>query len=251
MIYVFIMVFYNTMMKMTIHPHDNAEPPIENNGKSKKTKTSSKNSAGQKNRTKLVDEDPYTFMARRLNQSTPLERKFAAAYVDNVGVIEAHNQEDYAIRIACDIGIEHYNAKRWSRAALKEPCVQRMINNRAKNQALAAGATKERLLAEYAKIAFSDIGDILAIKEGRVQIKDFDEMDDDARSILSSVSETKTKFGVNIKVEKHDKMKALEILMRHHGLLEPEQSNMSPEEIALTALQAAKAMDKMFGGEGD
>ena len=236
---------------MAIHPHDGAEPPNNNKRKSKKTKGSSKRSEGQKNKKKLVDEDPFTFMSRKLAHLTPLERAFIDSYVNNVSIIEARNEEDYAIKIACEIGVEHYNAKRWSQAALAEPAIQRAINKKAKDQALAAGATKERLLAEYAKIAFADIGDILTIEDGRVKIKDFSEMDDDAKAVLSSVSETKTKFGVNIKVERHNKMQALEVLMRHHGLLEPAQTTMSPEEIALTALQAAKAMDEYFNDEGD
>lgn len=205
----------------------------------KKTRTSSKR--------RLVDEDPYKFMHRRHNQVTTLEREFAHAYVDNLCLIQADNNEDYAAKVAQIIGIEKYNCKRWSKGALEEPCVQRLINRLSRDRSKRTEITADRVLAEYARIAFSNIDEIV---DDNFEPYPLSQIDEDAKSSISSVKKIPGKFGTIIEIKRNDKIKALEMLAKNLGLME-EQNQESPEEIALKALQAAKAMGDMMGANPD
>jgi len=231
------------------HPKDSVEPQT---GKppSKRTKSSSKRAAKKSTKkTDLVDQDLYKIMSRKLYHMTPLERKFGDAYVDNIGTISARNDEDYAIAVAIHIGIENYNAKGWSKSALKEPCVQHYINNKSRSQIQAQGITKERILAEYARIAFADIGEVVEFKDGRVKVKPFEEMGEDARRGVSSIQETVGEKSTTIKITQHDKMKALEMLAKHEGLVDEDRNDETPAEIAIKAIAAAQEMARITGGE--
>jgi phage terminase small subunit len=101
-----------------------------------------------------------------------------------------------------------------------------------------AGVTIDRIVAELAKIAFSDIRNALdwgmaGGSDGQpVQIvtpKDSKGVDDDTSAIISEVRQTNQ--GIRFKF--HDKLQALEKLGRHLGMFKNDAGNTSIQPITV------------------
>ena len=72
----------------------------------------------------------------------------------------------------------------------------------------------ERLVKEAARLAYSNVTDIVSFKGKTLTLKDSAELTDDITAAISEVS--KTKDGIKIKL--HSKQAALELLARHKGM---------------------------------
>tara|TARA_R100001443_G_scaffold2205_1_gene7474 strand:+ start:797 stop:1183 length:387 start_codon:yes stop_codon:yes gene_type:complete len=80
---------------------------------------------------------------------------------------------------------------------------------------------RETVRKELEAIGASEITDILAWdKYGRVEFKGSDDLSHGARKAVKRVKVTATQHGQNVEVEMHDKISALRLLAKHHGLLE-------------------------------
>lgn len=71
--------------------------------------------------------------------------------------------------------------------------------------------TADRVIQEFAKIAFADIKDVAAWGKHSVYMKEMDEVDG---SLIAEIKNTEAGIGVKL----HDKMKALEALAKHTGV---------------------------------
>jgi len=81
---------------------------------------------------------------------------------------------------------------------------------------------KEGVKQELATIAASDITEVMSWDEqGRVTLKDAKDVPLHTRKAIKKVKVTPTRMGNAIEVEMHDKVSALRMLAKHHGLLEP------------------------------
>ena len=81
---------------------------------------------------------------------------------------------------------------------------------------------KEAVKHELATIAASDITEVMSWDEqGRVTLKDAKDVPQHTRKAIKKVKVTPTRMGNAIEVEMHDKVSALRMLAKHHGLLEP------------------------------
>lgn len=78
--------------------------------------------------------------------------------------------------------------------------------------------SKERVLAELAKIAFADAGDYFDWGPDGVTVKSKSELTYDQRVVVSEVSQTVTEKGGTIRVKLHDKQAALVNLGKHLGI---------------------------------
>jgi phage terminase small subunit len=78
--------------------------------------------------------------------------------------------------------------------------------------------TREKVLKEIARIAFSDKRKVLVWGPAGVKLRPSDELDDDAAAVVAEVSETISASGGSLKLKTHDKVKALELLGRHLAL---------------------------------
>jgi phage terminase small subunit len=78
--------------------------------------------------------------------------------------------------------------------------------------------SKERVLAEIAKVAFSNAGDYFAWGPSGVTVKDCNELSEDQRAAVAEASETVTEAGGTVRVKMHSKMDALDKLGRYLGL---------------------------------
>ena len=77
-----------------------------------------------------------------------------------------------------------------------------------------AEASAERVLAELARLGFSDVTQAIEIKRGHVKIRDTQELSADVKAAISEIRQGRD--GVTVKF--HDKGRALELLGKHLGL---------------------------------
>lgn len=90
--------------------------------------------------------------------------------------------------------------------------------------------TQDRVLQELASIAFAKGTDYASIISGIVMMNDTGELTEEQKAAIVSIKQTKE--GVEVKLA--DKMKALELLARHLGLLqaqEKQEDGMLPKLI--------------------
>jgi phage terminase small subunit len=106
--------------------------------------------------------------------------------------------------------------------------------------------TVDRWVQEVAKIAFLDIKtQFQNINESGTLLKPFAELDG---SVLSSVNEKRGKDGDTfLDIRFHDKTKALEMLGKHLGALEPKKENASPESTQTALSRIADALEARDG----
>jgi phage terminase small subunit len=78
--------------------------------------------------------------------------------------------------------------------------------------------SKEKVLAELAKIAFADAGDYFDWGPDGVTVKNKSELTAEQRVVVSEVSQTVTEKGGTIRVKLHDKRAALVDLGKHLGI---------------------------------
>lgn len=78
--------------------------------------------------------------------------------------------------------------------------------------------TVDRVLNEFAKIAFADLGDYMTWGPDGVTLKHKEELTDAQISVVAEATETVTEFGRNLKLKLHDKIGALNALGKHLGM---------------------------------
>ena len=88
----------------------------------------------------------------------------------------------------------------------------------------------DKVVQELAKIAFTNMDDFgVWDSEGNFLLKSSEDMSEEAKASLNNVNfTTSTKEGItdsSLKVTRYDKLKALEMLARHTGAFNEDQSN--------------------------
>lgn len=111
---------------------------------------------------------------------------------------------------------------------LQHPLVARELRKRMKARAKRLEINADNVLRELAKIAFSDIRQVIAFGPDGVTVANSEDMPDDAAAALQSIAEQKTvrrdprgmeeTITSTIKVKLYDKLRALELAGRHLGL---------------------------------
>lgn len=95
--------------------------------------------------------------------------------------------------------------------------------------------TKSRVLAEYARIAFSDVGEVARWTSYGVRLKDSDEVPLSTRAAIQEISSTETQNGTNLKVKFHTKLPALEFLAKHLRMLDDSGADASEKAQEISA----------------
>ncbi len=86
------------------------------------------------------------------------------------------------------------------------------IENQKKKIVVRNDVSKDRIIEELKKMAFSDIRTVVDFGPGFCDIRESEEVD---TSIISEIRHRDTKFGSNQAVKLYDKLKALELLGRY------------------------------------
>lgn len=124
------------------------------------------------------------------------------------------NQTQAAIRA----GYSKKTAAEQASRLLTDVKIQALIAERMKEREKRTEITQDKVIAELAKIAFSDQRKVMSWGAAGVVLKESDGLSEDDAAIVSEVSETRTATGGSLKLKTHDKVKALELLGRHLGI---------------------------------
>jgi phage terminase small subunit len=87
----------------------------------------------------------------------------------------------------------------------------------------------DRVLEEVARLGFVDLADLLDWSGGEIALKPPREIAPADRAALAQITLTTGKDGARLKVKLFDKLRALEILAKHLGLLKPKPPQEKPE----------------------
>ena len=98
--------------------------------------------------------------------------------------------------------------------------------------------TPEKVLREFAKVGFADMGQFASWGESGVKLRDSAELDEDLTSVVGEITETRTHFGedgekVTTRIKLADKLKALENLGKHLGLFKEQLSMVGHFQLSL------------------
>lgn len=124
-------------------------------------------------------------------------------------------------------GYSKKTAKQQAYNLLQEPEVEEYLFNLRKVEAEKHGVTRERIISEYAKIAFFDFREIYNVDGGLIDIK---QIDDNSAGAIASIKSTeewgeddnghRTVIGTNKEIKVFDKIRALQDLGKTLGIFE-------------------------------
>lgn len=139
---------------------------------------------------------------------TPKQQRFVEEYLIDLNGTQAAVRAGYSEKTA-------------------EPQASRLLSNvkvaaavaRAQEmQSRRTQVTADKVIAELAKLGFSDMRDFASWGPGGISLKQSDEMTDKDAACVSEVSETTTEHGGSLRFKLHDKKGALELLGKHLGV---------------------------------
>lgn len=166
----------------------------------------------------------------KINQRlTEKQERFCKEYIIDLNATQAAKRAGYSDKTAFEIGYQ----------LLKKTLVQEIIQAQMDARAKRLDITADRVLKEYAKIAFSDIRKFYDEKGHLKHPKD---IDDDSACALSAI-ETEQIFsrdgdgiGIVKKIKVHNKLGALDSIARHLGMFEKDNK----QKADALGIQAAK-----------
>ena len=139
---------------------------------------------------------------------TPKQTEFARQYLLDMNGTQAAIRAGYSAKTA-----EAQASRLLSNVKVAET-IQTAMNKRAERTEI----TTDRVLREYARVAFADIRSVVTVKDGSVIVADTDQLTDDEAAAISEISETTSATGGSIKVKLHSKMSALQDIAKHLGM---------------------------------
>jgi|LGVF01.2.fsa_nt_gb phage terminase small subunit len=133
-----------------------------------------------------------------------------------------------ATRAALKAGYSESNARSQASRMLTNANIKKFLNKKTDKVAEKLDITADRVLEELAHIAFFDIRNIF---DGS-SLKEIDKLDDKTARALSSVKSRIEKldgenFAEVVEVKSNDKLKALDMLSKHLGLYERDNTQQS------------------------
>ena len=85
-------------------------------------------------------------------------------------------------------------------------------------RALPRNMTADRVVREIAKLALSNLADVMTWDENGATLIPSAQLSPDAAAAIAEISDTRTERGGTLKVKLHNKVAALEQLAKHVGL---------------------------------
>ncbi|QIL41015.1 terminase small subunit [Pedobacter sp. HDW13] len=145
-----------------------------------------------------------------MRELTEKQKRFCEEYLIDLNATQAAIRAGYSIKTANEQGAR----------LLANVSIQSYMSGRQKELQASTNITQQRVLEEYAKIAFVDIREVFETDGGIHNVK---QLDDFTAGAISSIESIEEKFqGVTIgtvrKVKFHDKIRALDALGKHLGL---------------------------------
>lgn len=135
----------------------------------------------------------------------------------------------------------------WVREDGDKPLVAREIEERLQERLKKYEVTGEKVIAELASIAFSDIRDVMKYDSRSMKLIESSKLSPQAAAIISEVRhlDSKTK-GKRTTIKLHNKVEALEKLCKHLGLYE--KDNQQKTDLTLTLRDLLNEIDGETAG---
>lgn len=149
----------------------------------------------------------FKYMNKKL---TNKQRAFVAEYLVDLNATQAAIRAGYSERTAYRIGAE----------LLQKTSVAEAIAVNQAKRAQRLDITADRVVSELAKIAFADPRDLMEWGPDGITLKSSSELTKEQAASVAEVSEMTTKNGRTIRLKKHDKLKALELIGNYIGMFE-------------------------------
>ena len=143
---------------------------------------------------------------------TPKQQRFVEEYLVDLNATQAAIRAGYSEKTAQEIGAQNLS-KLMVATAIAEAQAARSERTE---------ITQDRVLLEYARIAFSDMRTFAKWGPDGVSLIESDQLPEDAALCVAEVTETTTKHGGSIKFKLHDKRAALDSLAKHLGMFQTE-----------------------------
>jgi phage terminase small subunit len=137
------------------------------------------------------------------------QEAFCQQYLIDLNATQAAIRAGYSEKSSNNIGPEN----------LLKPIIQKRIAELQAIRSERTAITQDKVLKEAARLLFSDMRKIATWDGDSVNLEDSTEISDDDAACVESVSQTTTKDGGSISCKLHSKTKALELVMRHLGML--------------------------------
>ena len=144
---------------------------------------------------------------------TPKQDLFVREYLVDLSAPQAAKRAGYGGRSSAKL--------------MRTPVVLAKIRQAQAERAANLAVSAERVLAEYARIAFANMADFEDFGPDGLTLKDMAALTPEQTAVIAEVTETKTSRGGVVRFKLHDKLAALNALARHIGLA-------APEKLALT-----------------
>lgn len=110
--------------------------------------------------------------------------------------------------------------------------------------------TQERVLEEYAKLAFADISDIVKWGRGGINVNESSTLDREHTAAISKITETRTRDSITVEVKMHDKKGALDSIARHLGMFKDSLNITTPVDVKDARTQLAEKLTKRTSKAG-
>jgi phage terminase small subunit len=188
-----------------------------------------------------------------MKKLSPRQRLFIHEYLVDLNATQAARRCGYSPKTARQQG-----ARLLSKAAIKKVIDELMERRTGK-----AVMTREEILEELSLIGRVDLKNYQVIEEGgTIRVKRFDEMPEGASRALESIEETRTiaesKDGKEtilvadrIKIKALDKIRALELLARHKGMLPMKVEGNFEIKAKLSMDELKKSIKEVMDGSGN
>jgi len=157
-------------------------------------------------------------MGRKAEKLTPRQLKFIDEYMIDLNATQAAIRAGYAKRSAHVMGVK----------TLEIPYVKAALKAAMAKQSARTHITADQVVKELAKVALSDIKDFVTIKDGNVQANSLDALQEGKSRVIKKLRARRAvRFGsdgeripeIEYEYELYDKIKSLELLARHLGIL--------------------------------
>lgn len=170
---------------------------------------------------------------------TDKQERFVEEYLIDLNATQAAIRAGYSENTAYSIGHEN----------LSKPEIQEAIQKRLERLSQKTEITAERVLREYAKLAFLDIRKAF---DDKGNLKDISELDDDTAAAVAGLEfedvfdgfgRDREKVGILRKVKLSDKKGALDSLAKHLGLFKASDPTF-PAGTTFTLVVGEKKIDE-------
>ena len=143
-----------------------------------------------------------------MTELTPKQTRFVEEYLIDLNATQAAIRAGYSEKTAYSIGQEN----------LKKPEIAAAVDSALAERSQRTQITADMVLAELARVGFSNIRHYVNWNESAVELTPSDALTEDATRCVAEISQSVTNAGATVRFKLHDKVGALEKIGRHLGM---------------------------------